>query len=882
MVSGTIPLDTYFGSTSASASKSKGPGPRIGSSVRNSSTGNSKSSTSPVKKRKRILRTDDEEDEDEGKSRSGSASKKGKSAQLPGGGGGASPLKVARNGSKLTPVSKSAKSTRTPIPGLSIVASSSKQVNARSQKNGSETVYPTPKSTTISRHLRSSPSIEFPEKLSATITGLATPSTAPRPKPKPRPVPKPMSPLKGKGRVTAVRSPTKPAYTVKAWALPARSMIKDPDDDMDVIELSSSDSERDEGRISPQPISTLTDNHDSTRSEPHIRPSSPLTPVPSSRSPSEDPQRPAEAPTTPEPVTSPTTSTSDSYIATPTHLRFVPSSQPTQDYGRKHDDRHIIESDTESESDSEDDEENPFAARRGDNRRGGGGDVGSTANPKAYHLPKLSSPPQSSSSQAASVFTPAPESRHHRPPTSASGTATVAGPSTSPFKVPRIPTHPDRIWGSPSRKDEDEDLEVVPSSQSQSQPHYLTIPRDHGIASPERKTATGTSNAPMQTTTESGNSSQHPIDWYEVVPSSQSQEIEMQLPEGWYERQAQAVSVAGSSSSTSPLEGDPMDVRLSSPDVSPIRPSSLPQPSSSQDSYSSIDIPHLHSTPPPPSLKPASKTYSYSASQDRSLSSSAKRKLQIRDINLHHADLSNFAPDSQPQRKLVGEQQQEDSETEEESEEDEEGQYHVYPAPPERTPTPPSPPRRSISPAERLLQSQGPSAARASPSTLGATNTRSPRPPTPPHSTVVESMAEAGPSKTTRPPRIPTSPSADAEDRMRRKVHRSLVRYTAKARARAQSQSQSQYTQFTQSEVDGEPKPKPKFDLKAEMKKLGLDLDNDLDMEFDSQQALAQGGFSIPEDMEMLELSDDDDDEGERLGEDWGMEELPGAVKEES
>lgn len=734
-------------------------------------------------------------------------------------------------------------------------------------------MYPTPKSTTISRHLRSSPSIEFPEKLSATITGLATPSTAPRPKPKPRPVPKPMSPLKGKGRVTAVRSPTKPAYTVKAWALPARSMIKDPDDDMDVIELSSSDSERDEGRISPQPISTLHDNHGNTRSEPHIRTSSPLTPVPSSRSPSEDPQRPAEAPTTPEPVMSPTTSTSDSYIATPTHLRFVPSSQPTQDYGRKHDDRHIIESETESESDSEDDEENPFAARRGDNHRGGGGGVGSTANSKAYHLPKLSSPPQSSSSQAASVFTPAPESRHRRPSALVSDTAVVAGLSTSPFKVPRIPTHSDRIWSSPaSRKNEDEDLEVVPSSQSQSQPQYLTIPRDYGIASPERKTATGTSNAPMQTTTESGNSSQHPIDWYEVVPSSQSQEIEMQLPEGWYERQAQAVPVAVSSSSTSPPKEHPMDVHLSSPDVSPIRPSSLPQPSSSQDSYSSIDIPHLHSTPPPPNLKPASKTYSYSASQDRSLSSSAKRKLQIRDINLHHADLSNFAPDFQPQRKLVDEQQQEDSETEEESEEDEEGQYHVYPVPPERTPTPPSPSRRSISPAERLLQSQSPAAARASPSTLGATNTRSPRPHTPSHSNAVESTAKAGSSKTTRPPRTPTSPSTDAEDRMRRKVHRSLVRYTAKARA------QSQYTQFTQSEVDG--KPKPKFDLKAEMKKLGLDLDNDLDMEFDSQQALAEGGFSIPEDMEMLELSDDDDDEGERLGEDWGMGELSGAVKE--
>lgn len=683
-----------------------------------------------------------------------------------------------------------------------------------------------------------------------------------------------MSPLKGKGRVTAVRSPTKPAYTVKAWALPARSMIKDPDDDMDVIELSSSDSERDEGRISPQPISTLHDNHDSTRSEPHIRMSSPLTPVPSTRSPSEDVQRPA---TTPEPVMSPTTSTSDSYIATPTHLRFVPSSQPTQDYGRKHNDRHIIESETESESDSEDEEENPFAARRGDNHRGRGGGVGSTANSKTYHLPKLSSPPQSSSSRAASIFTPAPESRHRRSPTSVSGTAVVAGSSTSPFKVPRIPTYSDRIWSSPaSRKDEDEDLEVVPSSQTQSQHHYLTIPRDHDIASPERKTAPGTNNALMQTTTESGNSSQHPIDWYEVVPSSQSQEIEMQLPEGWYEQQAQAVPVAVSSSNTSPPKEHPMEVHLSSPDVSPIRPSSLPQPSSSQDSYSSIDIPHLHSTPPPPSLKPASKTYSYSASQDRSLSSSAKRKLQIRDINLHHADLSNFAPDSQPQRKLVGEHQQEDSETEEESEEDEEGQYHVYPAPPERTPTPPSPPRRSISPAERLLQSQSPAAARASPSTLEATNTRSPRPPTPSHSNVIESTAKAGPSKTTRPPRTPTSPSADAEDRMRRKVHRSLVRYTAKARAQPQSQSQSQFTQFTQSEVDGE--PKPKFDLKAEMKKLGLDLDNDLDMEFDSQQALAQGGFSIPEDMEMLELSDDDDDEeeeGERLdgsrGEDWDM-----------
>lgn len=749
------------------------------------------------------------------------------------------------------------------------------------QKNGPETVYPTPKSTTISRHLRSSPSIEFPEKLSATITGLATPSTAPRPKPKPRPVPKPMSPLKGKGRVTAVRSPTKPAYTVKAWALPARSMVKEPDDDMDVIELSSSDSERDEGRISPQPISSSHGNHDRTRSEPHNRTSSPLTPVPSSRSPSEDPQRPLEAPTTPEPVTSPTTSTSDSYIATPTHLRFVPSSQPTQDYGRKYNDRHIIESETESESESdlEDDEENPFAARRGDNRRGGGGGVGSTANSKTYHLPKLSSPPQSSSSRAASIFTPAPESRHRRPPTSVSGTAVVAGSSTSPFKVPGIPTHSDRIWGSPSRKDKDE--EVVPSSQSQSQPHYLTIPRDHGISSPERKTATGTSNAPMQTTIESGNSSQHPIDWYEVVPSSQSQEIEMQLPEGWHERQAH-VPAMGSSSSTSPPEGEPMEVHLSSPNISPIQPSSLPQPSSSQDSYSSIDIPHLHSTPPPPNLKPASKTYSYSASQDRSLSSSAKRKLQIRDINLHHADLSNFAPDSQPQRKLVGEQQQEESETEEESEEDEEGQYHVYPAPPERTPTPPSPPRRSISPAERLLQSQSPAAARVSPSTLEATDTRSPRPPTPSHSNAVESTAKAGPSKTTRPARTPTSPSADAEDRMRRKVHRSLVRYTAKAKARAASQSQSQYTQFTQSEVDGE--PKPKFDLKAEMKKLGLDLDNDLDMEFDSQQALAQGGFSIPEDMEMLELSDDDDDEGERLdgfrGEDWDMGELSGAVKE--
>lgn len=98
MVSGTIPLDSYFGSTSASTSKSKGPGPRIGSSVRNCSTGNSKSSTSPAKKRKRILRTDDEEDEDEGKSRSGTASKKGKSAQISGGAGGASPLKVARNG----------------------------------------------------------------------------------------------------------------------------------------------------------------------------------------------------------------------------------------------------------------------------------------------------------------------------------------------------------------------------------------------------------------------------------------------------------------------------------------------------------------------------------------------------------------------------------------------------------------------------------------------------------------------------------------------------------------------------------------------------------------------------------------------------------------
>lgn len=736
------------------------------------------------------------------------------------------------------------------------------------QKNGSETVYPTPKSTTISRHLRSSPSIEFPEKLSATITGLATPSTAPRPKPKPRPVSKPMSPLKGKGRVTAVRSPTKPAYTVKAWALPTRSMIKEPDDDMDVIEVSSgSDSERDEGRISLQPISTLHDNHDNTRSEPHIRTSSPLTPVPSSRSPSEDVQRPV---TTPEPVMSPTTSTSDSYIATPTQLRFVPSSQPTQDYGRKYPDPHIIESETESESDWDGDDENPFAARRGDNRPGGGGGVGSTANSKAYHLPKLSSPPQSSSSQAASVFTPAPESRHHRPPTSVSGLATVAGPSTSPFKVPRIPTHSDRIWSSPgSRKCKDEDLEVIPSSQTQSQHHYLTIPRDHDIASPERKTAPGINNAPIQITSERGNSSQHPIDWYEVVPSSQSQEIEMQLPEGWYERQqAQAVPVAGPSSSTSPPKGDPMDVHLASPDVSPIRPSSLPQPSSSQDSYSSIDIPHLHSTPPPPSLKPASKTHSYSASQDRSLSSSAKRKLQIRDINLHHADLSNFASDSQPQRKLVGEQQ-EDSETEEESEEDEEGQYHVYPAPPEMTPTPPSPPRRSISPA----------AARASPSSLEAINTRSPRPTDPSPSKI----AEAGPSNvtTTRPPRTPTSPSIDAEARMRHKLHRSLVRYTAQVKARAgthsqsqftQSHSQSQFSQFSQSsqsEVDSKPKfdgkPKPKFDLKAEMKLLGLDLDNDLDMTFDSQLALAQGGFSIPEDMEMLELSDDDyDDEGER------------------
>lgn len=96
MVSGTIPLDSYFGSSSASGSKSKGP--RVGNSGRNCSAGNSESSTSPVKKRKRILRTDDEEDDDEGKVKRGAASKRGKSAQIFGGAGVASSPTASKSG----------------------------------------------------------------------------------------------------------------------------------------------------------------------------------------------------------------------------------------------------------------------------------------------------------------------------------------------------------------------------------------------------------------------------------------------------------------------------------------------------------------------------------------------------------------------------------------------------------------------------------------------------------------------------------------------------------------------------------------------------------------------------------------------------------------
>lgn len=739
----------------------------------------------------------------------------------------------------------------------------------------------TPQSTTLSRHLRSSPSIEFPE-LSEIITGLATPSTAPRPRPKPRPVPKPVPVLKGKEKVTVVRRPdAKPANTGQHTALPAHSIIKDSDDDMDVIEVFSSDSERDVGRISPRPISSVHDSHDRTCSETYVRNSSPLTPVPPSRSPSEDVHRPVEAPTTPEPVTSPTTSTGDSYIVTPTQSRFVPSSQPTQDYGGKYTARHVIESETESESDSED-EENPFAVRRGDNRRTGGGGVGSTSNPKPYRLPELSSPPGSSSSRAVSVLTPVPEPRHRR--TLVSGPAAIAGSSTSPYKIPRIPNHSDRIWSpQTSPKDKDEDLEVVPSSQSQSQNQYLTMPRDHGIASPERKATPSIISAPMQTTTESGNSSQHPIDWYEVVPSSQSQEIEMRLPEGWDERQAQAIPVASSSSRTPPPEDDPMEDHLSSLDISPIQPpaihsSPLPQLSSSQESHSSIDIPPHHSTPPPPSLKPTSQASS--ASQRQPLTSSAERKLQIRDINLHHADLS--CPISGSQRKPIDERERDDSETEDESEEDgdEEGQYHVYPEPPERTPTPPSPPRRSISPTERPLRAQSPVAPpEASSSNSEAIGSGPPRLRTP---------TSGSPSANH------STPDVDAEQRMLRKVYRGLVRYTAKAKARAQSQSthsQSQiHSQFTQSQSQSQV-DSPKFDLKAEMKKLGLDLDTDLDMKLDSQLAMGdsegEGGFSVPEDLEMLELSDDEDEDGEEGNgdSDWDMrmmrdEELPERVKE--
>lgn len=719
-------------------------------------------------------------------------------------------------------------------------------------------MYPTPKSTTISRHLRSSPSIEFPETLSGTITGLATPSTAPRPKPKPKPVPV----LQAKVKVKFTSRPKAKLLGIgRSSVLPAPAVAHDSGDDMDVIELFSSDSESEVGRRTSRTMSGVHGDQYRNRNESHVRESSLLTPVPASRSESDDMQRPAEAPTTPEPVASPTTSTTDSYIITPTQLRFVPSSQPTQDYGGKHREHHDVESETESESD----EENPFAARRGDKHRGGGGGVGSgsTSLPKAYQLPEFSTPSHSSSLRATSVLTPAPQPRQRRPSTLLYGPATVASSSTSPYKVPALPILPDRIWNLSNRhKKEDEDLEVVPSSQSQSQTHYLSSPQNHN-----------TSCNRIGTTTESDSSGQHPIDWYEVVPSSQSQEVEMQLPQGWYELQDQAATSPSSRPSPQVLlepTDDPMDVHISSPDSAPIRPpsmnsSSLVQ-SSSQSSHSSFDIPPHHSTPPPPDLKPMSQISS--APHGRSLTSSAERKLRIRDINLHHADLSR--PISHSLRSAGRDRglRQEDSETEEESD-DEEGQYHVYPAPPERTPSPPSPPR-----------AQSPFAAIASSSTSRVvdsglqTNLADPA-----HSKHVENMPEVGPSEVLARPHTPTSPSAnddtsDVHQHMLRKVYRGLVRYTAKARVQSQyTQSASQFTQFQANNES-----KPEFDLKAEMKKLGLDLDNDLDMKFDSQQT-NEGGFSVPEDMKMLDLSDDDD-EGVGLDGNWDMDELPSAVKE--
>lgn len=96
MVSGTIPLDSYFGSTSSSASKSK---PRVGDSGRNVSAGDNKSSTSPLKKRKRLLHIDDEEDyEDSVELGKGVKSKKGKSERISGGAGDASSSKGTKSG----------------------------------------------------------------------------------------------------------------------------------------------------------------------------------------------------------------------------------------------------------------------------------------------------------------------------------------------------------------------------------------------------------------------------------------------------------------------------------------------------------------------------------------------------------------------------------------------------------------------------------------------------------------------------------------------------------------------------------------------------------------------------------------------------------------
>lgn len=82
MVSGTIPLTSYFGSTPASSSTSNKP--RVGGSRQNATP-----STPIVKKRKRPLFRNDDDDEDDGYEeveRAGTP-KKGKSGRVAGGGG---------------------------------------------------------------------------------------------------------------------------------------------------------------------------------------------------------------------------------------------------------------------------------------------------------------------------------------------------------------------------------------------------------------------------------------------------------------------------------------------------------------------------------------------------------------------------------------------------------------------------------------------------------------------------------------------------------------------------------------------------------------------------------------------------------------------------